>query len=129
MIKIYLPNTPSRFIGKAQILKVKKVKMTCGGGIGGCSWDEYIVDFPETPKHDLIKVADYKGNKMTLNTRYVVKVTDSQIVMITTDSQNPNYYGVKRFYYETPCNEAIMLCNEYGNSEKHGVKFLECINL
>ena len=129
MIKMYLPNTPSKFIGMAKVIKIKKVKMTCGGGIGGASWDEYVVDFPETPKCDLIKVTDYKGKKMTLNTRYIVKVTDSQIVMIATDSKNPNYYGKKKFYYETPCDDDIVLCNEFGDSEKRGVKFLESINL
>ena len=129
MIKIYLPNTPSKFVGKAKIIKVKRVKMTCGGGIGGSCWDEYVTDFPETPKHDLIKVTNYKGVKMTINTAYVVKVVDSQIVIITTDSKNPNYYGVKSFYYETPCDDNIVLCSEYGDSEKHGVKFLGSINL
>ena len=129
MIKMYLPNNPSKFIGKAKVIRVKRVKMTCGGGIGGSCWDEYVVDFPETPKHDLIKVTDYKGKKMTINTVYVVKVVDSQIVVITTDSKNPNYYGTKSFYYETSCDEDVVLCNEYGNSEKHGVKFLESINL
>ena len=129
MIKMYLPNTPSKFVGKAKVLKVKKVKMTCGGGMGGASWDEYVVDFPETPKCDLIKVTNYKGEKMTLNTRYVVKVTDSQIVIITTDSQNPHYYGTKRFYYETPCDDDIVLCNEYGDSEKRGVKLFDSVNL
>ena len=129
MIKMYLPNTPSRFVGKPKVIKVKRVKMTCGGGMGGASWDEYIVDLPESTEQGLIKVTNYKGEKMTLNTRYVVKIVDSQIVAITTDSQNPNFYGKKSFYYETPCDDNVVQCNEYGGNDKNGIKFLERIDM
>lgn len=132
MIKMYLPNTPSRFVGNAKVIKVQKVRMTCGGGMGGASWYEYVVDFPETPRHDLVKVTNYKGEKMTLNTAYVVKVEDSQIVAITTDSKNPTFYGMKSFYYETPCDDNVILCAEYGPNElydRYGIKFLERIDL
>lgn len=129
MIKMYLPNTPSRFIGKARVMKVKRVKMTCGGGMGGASWNEYVLDFPETPKHDLIKVTNYKGEKMTINTAYVVKIMDSQIVAIVTDSQNPTFRGKKCFYYETPCDDNVVLCSEYGPNDKDSIKFLERIDL
>ena len=103
--------------------------MTCGGGMGGASWDEYIVDFPETSKCDLVKVSNYKGEKMTLNTRYVVKVIDSQIVMITTDSQNPTYRGKKSFYYETPCDDNVVQCSEFCGSDRNNIKLLERIDL
>lgn len=129
MIKMYLPNTPSRFIGKAKIIKVKKVKMTCGGGMGGAQWDEYLLDFPETPRHDLVKVTNYKGEKMTINTAYVVKIVDRQIVVVTTDSQNPTYYGKKSFYYETFCDENVVQCNEYKRGDQNDIKLLEIINL
>ena len=129
MIKMYLPNTPSKFVGKAKVIKVQKVKMTCGGGMGGASWDEYIVDFPESIESGLVKVTNHKGKKMTLNTRYIVKIVDSQIVVITTDSQNPTYYGKKSFYYETPCDDDVVQCNEYKRGDQDNIKFLERIDL
>ena len=118
MIKMYLPNTPSYFIGGAKIFKVKKVKMTCGGGMGGSVWNEYIIDFPENIDTGHIKVTNYKGEKMQLNTRYIVKVTDSQVVGITTDSQNSNFFGVKTNYYETPLTSILpyLLCNTISSS-------------
>ena len=129
MIKMYLPNTPSRFVGKARVIKVKKVKMTCGGGMGGSVWDEYVVDYPERVGQGLIEVTDYRGKQMSLNTRYIVKVTDSQIVVITTDSQNSNFYGKKSFYYETPCDNNVVLCNEFGGNDKDNIKLIERIDL
>ena len=128
MIKMYLPNTPSQFVGDAKIFKVKKVKMTCGGGIGGNSWYEYIVDFPQNFGNGMLNVTNYKGEKMMLNIRYIVKVSDSQVVGITTNSQNNNYYGVKTNYYETPIDDDVELCKEYGNNEVDGVKWLDRTN-
>ena len=129
MIKMFLPNTPSKFVGKAKVIKVNKITMTCGGGIGGSSWSEYIVDFPDNVEQGLVKVTNYKGEKMTLNTRYVVKIADSQIVVIITDSQNPNFYGKKSFYYETPCDDNVVLYADYGSNDKDGIKLLERIDL
>lgn len=128
MIKIYLPNTPSHFVGGAKIYKVKKVKMTCGGGMGGSVWNEYIIDFPENIGTGHIDVTNYKGEKMLLNTRYIVKVTDSQVVGITTDSQNSHYFGVKTNYYETPIDDDVVLHNDYGKTESDGIKWLERID-
>ena len=129
MIKMYLPNTPSKFIGKAKVIKTKKIKMTCGGGMGGSVWDEYITDLPENIEHGLIKVTNYKGEKMTLNTSYIVKIVDSQIVVITTDSQNPTYRGKKSFYYETSCDDNVVQCNEYKRNGEEDMKLLEIIDL
>lgn len=125
MIKIYLPNTPSHFVGDAKIFKVKKVKMTCGGGMGGSLWYEYIVDFPEHFGNGMLNVTNYKGEKMMLNIRYIVKVSDSQVVGITTDSQNSHYGGIKTNYYETPIDDDIVLHNDYGKTEVDGIKWLE----
>ena len=127
MIKMYLPNTPSHFVGDAKIFKVKKVKMTCGGGMGGSSWDEYIVDFPQNFGNGMLNVTNYKGEKMILNIRYIVKITDSQVVGITTNSQNLNYYGIKTNYYETPIDD-VDLYEEYGKNEVNGVKWLDRTN-
>lgn len=125
MIKIYLPNTPSTFVGGAKIYKVKKVMMSCGGGMGGSKWYEYIVDFPEHLYNAHIEVTDYKGNKMLLNTRYIVKATDSQVVAITTNSKNPYNFGIKTFYYETPVDDNVMLYEKFGETEKaEGIEWL-----
>lgn len=127
MIKMYLPNTPSFFMEPAKIYKVKKVKMTCGGGMGGCSWDEYIVDFPKNFQfgNGWLDVTNYKGEKMILNARYIVKISDSQIVGMKTNSQNPHYAGIKTNYYETPIDDSVELCEGYGNNEVNGVKWLD----
>ena len=131
MIKFYLPNTPSYFVGDVDIKKVKKVKMTCGGGMGGSCWYEYIScdTMPEDLNYGLINVVNYKGEKITINTMYVVKITEREVASIVTDSQNPHYSGIKKFFYEIPCGEEVGLCNEYGRTEEqHGVELIEVMN-
>ena len=131
MIKFYLPNTPSYFVGDVDIKKVKKVKMTCGGGMGGSCWYEYIScdTMPEDLNYGLINVVNYKGEKITINTMYVVKITEREVASIVTDSQNPHYSGIKKFFYEIPCGEDIELCNEYGRTEEqHDVELIEVMS-
>lgn len=132
MLKMYLPHTPSKFIGEAEPIEVKKIKMTCGGGIGGSVWDEYIQSytFPENLPDGLIKLTNFKGEEITLNTRYMVKITDSQIVGITVESKN-HYIGegLKKYYYETPCDLNIVLCSEYNSRETEKLTFIEKIDL
>ncbi len=122
MLKIGLPNTPSQFIGKEKIIKAKKVLMTCGGGMGGSKWNEYIVDFPDkiAPSNTLIDVTNYLGEKIKLNIAYIVKVSDTQIVSIATDSSNPHYKGKFRYFYETPIDDKVVLIKEYSNNEEFG---------
>ena len=131
MIKFYLPNTPSYFVGDVDIKKVKKVKMTCGGGMGGSCWYEYILcdTMPENLSYGLIDVENYKGEKITINTMYVVKIMEREVASIVTNSQNPYHSGIKKFFYEIPCGEKVELCNEYGETEKqHGVELIEVMN-
>ena len=131
MIKFYLPNTPSYFVGKVDIKRVKKVKMTCGGGMGGCSWYEYILcdTMPEDLSYGLINVVNYKGEKITLNTSYIVKIEEKEVANIVTNSQNPYHSGVKKFFYESPCGEEVELCNKYGKTEEqHGVELIEIVD-
>lgn len=121
MLKIGLPNTPSCFVGKEKIIKAQKVLMTCGGGMGGTQWNEYIVDFPDylTPNDTLIDVTNYLGEKIKLNVAYIVKVSDTQIVSFTTDSKNPHNKGKFKFFYETPIDNKVILVREFleGNKE------------
>lgn len=130
MISFYLPNTPSYFVGKVDIKRVKKIRMTCGGGMGGCSWYEYILcdTMPDDLSYGLINVVNYKGEKITLNTSYVVKIEEKEVASIVTNSQNPYHSGIKKFFYEIPCGEKVEICNKYGETEKqHGVELIEVV--
>ena len=115
MLKIGLPNTPSCFVGKEKIIKAQKVLMTCGGVMGGTQWNEYIVDFPDylTPNDTLVDVTNYLGEKIKLNVAYIVKVSDTQIVSITTDSENSCSKGKFKFFYETPIDDKVILVPEF----------------
>ena len=42
--KIYLPVSPSKYLSKPKVSSVIVVKMSCGGGMGGSCWNEYLLD-------------------------------------------------------------------------------------
>lgn len=70
--KIYLPNCPSKWSSKPKVSKIIIVRMTCGGGMGGSCWNEYL-------KADKIidGINDYEridGIKIAINSKYVVRV-------------------------------------------------------
>ena len=131
MLSIFLPNTPAQFIGKPEVYEIIKVKMTCGGGMGGCSWNEYIRShsFPINPK-GMIRVINYKGEEIMLNADYMVKASRCQIVTIDISSQNPHYGGFKRYYYESPVCRDIALVNKFGDTTKQrGVELVDTIEI
>lgn len=132
MIKVYLRYSDEVFVGDVKTYNVKKVLMTCSGGIGGCSWCEYIIDFPKHMDTTAMEVTNYLGVKMILNPRYIVKVSDSQVIAVTTNNENrlSRAYGMKTTYYETPIDGDIQIYNEVKNTEQYnqGVEFLTRID-
>lgn len=88
--KIYLPNCPSKWLSKPKVSKVIMVLMTCGGGMGGCRWKEYLID--KDIKDGLNQYTRIDGLKIKLNSKYVVKVVYGMyIVKSSYIHYNENY--------------------------------------
>lgn len=64
-----------------------KFIMSCGGGMGGSRWDEYVLTdiVNPFPSNTLIKCVNYLGEEIVLNTSYLVKATKCKIVEIVED--------------------------------------------
>lgn len=91
---IGFPRTPSRWEGDPIYTPVSRIKMSCGGGMGGSVWYETVerIDIETLDFTKPLIVTTIDGNKKLLNPRYIVMI-DSEITMVTRTlySFNPNF--------------------------------------
>lgn len=75
---------------------INKVRMSCGGGMGGSTWYEYG-KFKSTPKiGELVEFVDaVSGETKSINPSFIVKVEQVQLVKVTTDVTPHANYAVK----------------------------------
>ena len=93
------PMTPGYWVGDPEYIDVFRIKMTCGGGMGGAQWYELVDNTGRTLEQfgkDLLKqeittLLTYDGRKVMVNRAYIVKVEEATIVMRVYHSDNPNY--------------------------------------
>lgn len=83
--KLCKPKTPSKWKCFPEYTLITKVRMTCGGGLGGASWYEYVYRLDEIPTNKIIEVKRYDGKMIRLNTAYVVSTEDFKLAKATLD--------------------------------------------
>ena len=119
-MKIYRSCNPSKFIRHEEMHGMLKVTMSCGGGMGGSRWEEYIREpfEGELEGDSPVWVTNYLGEEVLLNPRFVVKATRLSITKVVEDitawmrrSDGKQY--LKTTYFEiSPC-ESVALIDEY----------------
>ena len=70
------PMTPGKWVGRPSYLKITRLKMSCGGGLGGSTWYEYVqrISLPELAKKpDSLVFRTWNGQEIFLNKSYIVK--------------------------------------------------------
>ena len=70
--RIYFPLTPCEWLDKPKVEKIIVVRMSCGGGMGGSRWNEYLLD--DDIKDGLNTYTRVDGIKVKINSAYVVRV-------------------------------------------------------
>ena len=90
-LTVGLPMTPSSWMGDAIYTPVSRIKMSCGGGMGGSSWYETVerIDIDNVDLNKPLIVTTIDGNKKMLNPRYIVLI-DSEITRVTRKLNNKN---------------------------------------
>lgn len=116
-LTIGLPMTPSSWMGDAIYTPVSRIKMSCGGGMGGSSWYETVerIDIDNIDLDKPLIVTTIDGNKKMLNPRYIVLI-DSEITMVTRklNSKNTNFpVGVYIYSWLIRDGEKITFANSY----------------
>lgn len=113
--KIYYPKTPCEWVGKPKVSKILDVLVSCGGGMGGAQWHEYITD----KKVSGVGLHDYKridGTKVSLNSRWVVKVDYVYLIRVNYKHYNTNFsstYGTTQELVFISDTDKVVLIKNY----------------
>ena len=104
--------------------------MTCGGGMGGSVWNEYVTTNCQIQPNQMITVKDaITGEEKIINTNFIVKVETVYFVTLTwntTAHANYDRYTVKKRiqteHYQIPITDKYEVCYGYGGkNEKYFV--------
>lgn len=76
--------TPSKWMGDPEYTKITRLKMTCGGGLGGQSWYEYVYR-QQIPSNQIVAFTRYDGKEIRINTSYVVEAEDFTLARAVLD--------------------------------------------
>lgn len=89
------PMTPSRWlVNKPTYTNVLRVRISCGGGIGGQQWYEYLcgVTFEDLIRAErFIKVKNLNGKEVLLNVNNIVEAKPFKIASARLYSNNDNF--------------------------------------
>lgn len=83
--KLRKPTTPSTWKCFPEYTLITRVRMACGGGLGGASWYEYVYRLDGIPTNKIIEVKRYDGKTIRLNTAYMVSAEDFKLAKATLD--------------------------------------------
>jgi hypothetical protein len=98
------PMTPGKWVSDINYIPVSRIGMSCGGGVGGSFWYEYITNFDVrsflSSRDDMILVKTWKGKNKIINKRYIVDIEDFDIAFAEYNSENYNFEkGIYTCYY------------------------------
>lgn len=83
------PCTPSQWIAEPEYKKISVITMTCGGGMGGSKWYEYVERIPPHNKLNEIQTfTTIEGKEIRLNPQYMVKIEDFTMVTVWYETTN-----------------------------------------
>lgn len=116
--------------------KLWKVKMSCGGGLGGTSWEEYGKFLDELKPATIVRFEDhFTGAVKLLNTNYIVTAQVRKYVSILSDLSRNTCYGkeyhfsIRTYLMDTDAEYSLVdKCNiepEVGDAELINIQFIK----
>lgn len=90
-----VPCTPGYWISdKVTYEPITMLRISCGGGIGGAQWCEYVkrISFEDLCNNEKIIVETVDGEKIWINTRWVVEAHQYNIAKAVYHSDNKDSY-------------------------------------
>jgi len=118
-IVLGLPKTPARWDGDPVFTPITRITMTCGGGMGGSRWYEYVKRMPHSDMTGLKTVLDVDGKEKTVNTAYVVEMEDFTLVNCFYISNNSNFQkGMWVFSMLVEDGTTVTYDNQHFKSDK-----------
>lgn len=93
---IGFPCTPSKWTHEPEYKKISVITMSCGGGMGGSKWREYVERIPmNNPLNGIQTFTPIEGNDIRLNPQYMVKITNLTLVTVRYETTNSNFSKIR----------------------------------
>lgn len=94
VVKKITPLSPGKWISEPEYQKISCIRVSCGGGMGGAQWLEYVERIDRCVLNDkFATMRRIDGKEITLNTDNIVSVEDFTLITARYYSRNPNYQG------------------------------------
>lgn len=94
-VSMTYPMTPSRWlVTKPTYTNVLRVRISCGGVIGGAQWYEYLcgVTFEDfTSAERFVKAKNINGKELLINVNNIVEARPFKIALARLYSENDNF--------------------------------------
>jgi len=113
------PSTPGNWVDSTPTYReVTRLRMTCGGGMGGAQWYEVIerIDLNDLMQRDYLVTRNWLGEEIGINLRYVVDAKQFTLATAKYDSQNPNFkqlLGVSEYNWLIKDGDTITLVDDF----------------
>lgn len=111
------PMSPASWIKEVMYKKITRISMTCGGGLGGSHWFEYVERIPleklAADGSPLLIVRSWDSKEFLLNKSYMVKADELTIASAVLRSTNPYFpIGDYTYYYLVEDGHRLTLLDE-----------------
>ena len=88
--------SPSHFVGKGELKKMKRILVSYGGGMGGANKTYYTEKIhKEQAVNGTWNIVDIHGNMIELNPRFIVEVVETKVLILKTDITEHASYNSK----------------------------------
>lgn len=93
VVKLGKPVTPSKWVSKnVTYTEVSCITISCGGGLGGSKWNEYVFRDDFDLEKKFIEVVRYSDRKnLKINTANIVAIEDFKMASMSLDNKNDNF--------------------------------------
>lgn len=119
-------------------IKAYKIAMSCGGGMGGSFWEEYIIDDEGVfPSNTIITRTNILGEEVIINTSFMVKAEPIDVLIIEHDTTEFTNYHSKNcneshsiYYVSVHPNQECEITDRYDDwkSVCERKKLIECLS-
>ena len=126
------PCSPSKLI-KREFFECYKVSMSCGGGIGGSQWYEYVKSDIPLGEEKIVEVKNIFGDTIRINTRYAVMSKRMKVVHEEWDTLPWANFSEKKFkshitklWYCVDLESELIFNNTRNKEEKPFKSYVDC---
>lgn len=108
--KIVNEDKLSKWVGEPEYEKVTRLEMTCCGGAGSSCWYRYVrrIDsLLNLPDNSIVRLIQYDGKPILINTAYIVEAEDFTLVTAKLDISKRNRRRYPSFSEEQIAKSSI----------------------